>query len=178
MAKIWKSLWALSISLIFIAPFGSLFWQYQTQLYAHKKSIKKALLRSTPKDDLIEFRWSKPEAESLDWKEQDEFEYQGEMYDVVEKQERKDSLILWCYWDYAETQLHQKFKNLLAKNPYRPKPENKNVNLLLKSLQAIGPSPMAPIGKFSNHLSPNCIYLFNVTDFQDAPPTPPPLNRA
>jgi hypothetical protein len=53
-------------------------------------------------------------ASELKWKHSREFEYKGEMYDIVYIEASADSTVFHCWWDHEETVLNQQLKSLLA----------------------------------------------------------------
>jgi hypothetical protein len=50
----------------------------------------------------------------LRWEHNQEFEYKGEMYDVVKRTFLGDSIRYTCWWDNDETVCNQKLKKLAA----------------------------------------------------------------
>jgi hypothetical protein len=52
-------------------------------------------------------------AENLDWEHDAEFEYRGEMYDVIHATITADSATYWVWWDTEETQLNNELKLLV-----------------------------------------------------------------
>ena len=61
-------------------------------------------------------KFSKAEIKTkLHWKHAKEFEFNYQMYDIVEKQVSKDSIYYWCWWDFKETKLSKQLDNLLAR---------------------------------------------------------------
>lgn len=50
----------------------------------------------------------------LRWKHSREFEYQGQMYDIVKAHESGDGIFYYCWWDYEETQLNRKLSSLVT----------------------------------------------------------------
>ena len=50
----------------------------------------------------------------LRWEHSKEFEYQHQMYDIVESELKGDSVFYWCWWDHAETSLNKKLNDLVA----------------------------------------------------------------
>jgi len=64
---------------------------------------------------LVKFTFSISDSrEKLKWEHSKEFEYHGEMYDVVEQEKKGDSVTYWLWWDRKETALNQKLYALLA----------------------------------------------------------------
>ncbi len=65
--------------------------------------------------ELVLLKFTKKESrEQLRWEHAKEFEYKGEMYDIVNKTELGDSIFYWCWWDYEETKLNKKLDHLLS----------------------------------------------------------------
>ena len=65
------------------------------------------------KNDLVFLKFSKKESESeLLWEHSCEFEYKGEMYDIVHSEEKGDTIFYWCWWDHDETILNRQLDNL------------------------------------------------------------------
>lgn len=88
------------------------------QKKAIQKQVKKILTKNIPKEELVYFRFSRQESqEKLRWKHDREFQYLGEMYDVVYKEIVNDSISYWCWWDTEETALYKKMKDIVAHSP-------------------------------------------------------------
>lgn len=116
-------------------PFpGTYAWLY-FQKYQTKKEIKRQLIAGLDKSELVLLKCSIRDAETkLRWEHSREFEYQGQMYDVVEKSFKKDSVYYWCWRDYAESELNRKLDRLVAgvwkKNPQHQEKERQLVRFL------------------------------------------------
>jgi len=54
------------------------------------------------------------EKDKLQFEEDNEFEYNGKMYDVLKVVETKDSIHYYCYYDTKETDYKQGFNSILA----------------------------------------------------------------
>jgi hypothetical protein len=122
-AYVFKVILVAALSIVLLAPATLLWVQHKMELNAHRKSVKHHLLSQTSKQDLAYFAFSNKEAEALNWKHAKEFNYQGAMYDVVQRRQTADSLLLWCWLDSDETLLYKKFESLLAENPFSPHPK-------------------------------------------------------
>lgn len=73
------------------------------------------MIAGLDKKELVYFAFSKKEVETkLRWVHSKEFEFQHQMYDVVEKKIINDSLHLWCWWDFKETKLNKQLQSLLT----------------------------------------------------------------
>ncbi len=73
------------------------------------------MIKGIDRSELVLLKFSKEETQSqLRWEHAGEFEFRGEMYDIVEQTQLGDSIYYWCWWDYEETQLNLKLQSLLA----------------------------------------------------------------
>lgn len=80
-----------------------------------RKEVKTKLLAATSSDELVHLFVPKNQIQSvLIWEHDHEFEYQGEMYDVVETIEHKEAIEYVCWWDHEETAINKKLQALVA----------------------------------------------------------------
>lgn len=98
-----------------------------------KREVKWKIIEGIDKSELVLIQLSKSEAkERLDWEHSKEFEFEGEMYDVVEFEETADSVKYWCWWDYEETTLNKNLaavvNNLLGNHPDKEEKEQKLIS--------------------------------------------------
>ncbi|WKK76088.2 hypothetical protein QYS49_01265 [Marivirga salinae] len=98
-----------------------------------KREVKWKIIEGIDKSELVLIQLSKSEAaEKLEWKHSREFEFEGEMYDVVEFAETTDSIKYWCWWDYEETVLNKNLaevvNNLLGNHPDKQEKEQKLIS--------------------------------------------------
>lgn len=61
--------------------------------------------------------FSQEEVLNLHWEHEREFEYRGEMYDVIERESNGDSVFLLCFHDREETELKRKMVQFLVRQP-------------------------------------------------------------
>lgn len=99
----------LSLLLPIAIAYGWLHYQkWQVQ-----EAVKHQLQEGAEESELVELRFSKAEIQRLlRWEHSREFEYQGQMYDVVKMESTSDSVIYKCWWDKAETRLNQQLAQL------------------------------------------------------------------
>lgn len=89
---------------LFIAPFYGTYFYLSLQQKAIQKAVQRKLEEGIPANELVKLTFSKKEIPSLlKWEHDKEFEYNGQMYDVVEVADIGDSLQYLCWWDKAET---------------------------------------------------------------------------
>lgn len=79
-----------------------------------RREIKHKIIESNSKDKLVHLKFNKTEVEKLlKWEHSKEFEYNNQMFDVVEVNETNDSIEYWCWWDNKETELNKQLSSLL-----------------------------------------------------------------
>lgn len=94
-------------------------------LAQHKKEMFLSIDNGTFEYDLILFKISKDDLEKsvsdIEWVEEDEFRIGREMYDVVDRKVKGDSIYLFCLHDTEESILYSTiakiFNNLLGNEP-------------------------------------------------------------
>ncbi|MBW6484043.1 MAG: hypothetical protein K0B10_13405 [Vicingaceae bacterium] len=168
-----------SIALLLIIAIATLFpFAYlKMEKKAIRKSIKHKIIAGIDKNELVLLVFKKEEVDKkVKWKHSKEFQYNGEMYDIVETEFKNDSVYYWVWWDKEETALNQKVANLVrqnfAQNPYQ---NNKNqvVTHFFKTLYFTNTQWQYKIafGVEIKHVTP---YLENFSFWQSSPPSPPP----
>ncbi|MBA4311576.1 MAG: hypothetical protein C0417_02990 [Chlorobiaceae bacterium] len=79
-----------------------------------KENVREQIMMGMAKSELKHFQFSKIEATFIPkWKEPNEFDIDGEMYDIVYFQESNDSISYWCWQDRDETKLNKKLNTLI-----------------------------------------------------------------
>ena len=126
-----RKLSILLISLIIFQSFGGLL-TYVLLIQFNSYSISKLFEKKN--NDILILRFSKASLINniikLNFKKEDEFSFEGKMYDIKQKHETKDSLIIACYQDSREDELISGFN----------KDENKiknQINLLKHLIQSL-----------------------------------------
>jgi hypothetical protein len=99
---------------LFIAPFYGTYFYLSLQQKAIQEAVKRKLKEGILENELVRLSFSKKEIPSLlKWEHDKEFEYNGQMYDVVEVADIGDSLQYLCWWDKAETATKKNKQKLL-----------------------------------------------------------------
>jgi hypothetical protein len=107
----WKPLLLL---LFFVLPIATSYLYLQQEKYRVKKTVKRMIINGMEEEKLIAFTFSsRDSAEILRWKHSREFEYQGQMYDIVRYQYLGDSTQYICWHDREESFLNDQIANLL-----------------------------------------------------------------
>lgn len=104
-------------------PFLGIVTVFHFQKSQIRREIKHKIIDGLDPSELARISLHKNDLSQLRWEHSKEFEFEGEMYDVVSTIETKDSITYWCWWDYEETTLNQALKHQLAQalntNPLR-----------------------------------------------------------
>jgi len=91
------------------------------QLRQLKQEMKRNIRVLRNSRDLVEFAFDQHAFSNLEWEEENEFCFKGEMYDVVETREVNGKFMLLCIPDKKETQLIHDFQEQTEKNQSRDK---------------------------------------------------------
>jgi hypothetical protein len=96
-------------------PFVGTYSYLQHEKTKVRKQVKRHLMHHVDKSALVKLVFTVHESNTqLDWKHSREFQYNGEMYDIVDREVRGDSIHFWCWWDHEETALSKKLVALLG----------------------------------------------------------------
>lgn len=108
--KIQGLLLLLSLTLPVMTQLGS----YLLLKHKFEKNAKQNLAASIDKSELVLLKFSLDDAETiLHWKEENEFEYNGEMYDVIKRFFIGNEVCYYCWPDKSETELNIKLQSLI-----------------------------------------------------------------
>ncbi|MFO7723062.1 MAG: hypothetical protein R6V49_07560 [Bacteroidales bacterium] len=133
-----KKIAVILLLLTLIAPFYGTWSWLEVQKKKVKRTIKWRIIEGIDKEELVLLSFSHPEAKSsLRWIHSREFEYQGEMYDIVEVIEDADSIHYRCWWDYEETTLNRELRKIVASvfgNSDQTKEKMQRLNLFCSTL--------------------------------------------
>lgn len=155
---------------------GTYIWLEQ-EIAAAKKIAAQQIREKPESKSLVTLAFGPREWNEIHWEHEWEFEYLGQMYDVVERQTKGDTTILTCLWDQEETRLKKELRKLLAGSPDdqpREKEQQQRLQTFAKSLFAAPMDGKKELLVFSqsNHL--NSLYLIFPSDPERSPPCPPP----
>lgn len=161
-----------------VAPLASSFIFLNVQRNRVRKEVKHRIIAGVDKEELVLLKFTPNDSiHKLNWKHSKEFEYNHQMYDIVEREKRGDTTYYYCWWDSQETKLNQQLNHLLAfawgHDPIKQKNEA-NLTVFYKTLYcekidlAIDKFQPSPEKKL---LPP---YSFNELSTYITPPVPPP----
>jgi len=159
---------------------GTYTWLHFKKLRV-KQEVKQAMMLGMSKERLVRLAFTKGQVDSLlHWEHAREFEFQNQMYDVLERKEQGDSIIYWCWWDQEETLLNRHLDDLAKKAFAKDSQQQKAQDQLfqfLKSIYCSVPDAMEPfILVAPNEFSQRLIWeeKNGHHSWKQSPPSPPP----
>lgn len=103
-----KQLTTILLLITLIFNFLGVGFVYNIWLYSVKKEVKEKLESNFPEEKKVikvPSSWAENPPEEFKWHEPHEFEYRGQMYDIIHQETHGDTIWYYCYWDQAETKL-------------------------------------------------------------------------
>ncbi|MCC6724038.1 MAG: hypothetical protein IT258_05970 [Saprospiraceae bacterium] len=80
---------------------------------AVREAVKERIMAGVGQNELTQLTFPLQAIETeLKWKHSKEFEYKGQMFDVVKSEQRGDSISYWCIHDKAETKINHQLDQL------------------------------------------------------------------
>jgi hypothetical protein len=156
-----------------------MFVYLQVEKASLKREIKWKMIGGLDQNELVLLKFSKEETkEKLQWEHSKEFEYNGQMYDVVSKEIRGDTIYYRCWWDHEETALNKKLQQLVAQTFDKDKDKQRTQNQLTIYLQSFFCSTLfewqATVPEYLVEIYQTIVYEDNFSTIRLSPPTPPP----
>ena len=99
---------------------------FRFQLDKVKSEMKASLKNQKEHKDVLQIFLSEDEAMQVCWEEENEFRYNEEMYDVIEKKLQGKGMLIRCIQDEKETELLNEYQKNRTHNP-----ENSIVQLIV-----------------------------------------------
>lgn len=161
----------------FIVPVAITFFILQYQKNQVKREIKWKMIEGIDREKLVLLKFNEEEKQNqLKWEHSKEFEYKGEMYDIVEIEVKGDTFFYWCWWDYEETSLNKQLVELVSYALENNPKNQENQKRLSKFFESLFFSE--PIEKITIALKKiNNKYTYDQNFYQsvsNSPPIPPP----
>ena len=142
-----------------------------------KKEIAGMIFTGMDKKDLVQLKFTKEEAETnLNWKHAGEFEYKGQMYDIVERYQEGDTTWYNCYKDDKETRLNSEQDLLVARALGQDPVQKSQTEKIMNFFKTVYRSDIFNWKPYSSqatifHFS---FFIFNYSSLSLSPPAPPP----
>jgi hypothetical protein len=106
----------LSILMIFIFSYSVIgfYLSFEIEHNQIHKEVQSRIIKSLPESQLAVIKIPFSDKKKIRWKEYGkEFNYEGNMYDVVRSEIRTDTTYYWCFSDEKETKLLVHFDQLI-----------------------------------------------------------------
>src|SRR5690606_39601506 len=88
-----KRLIAISLLFVLFAPVMTIYLYLQFEKSAVRREIKWKMIAGMDEEELVLLKFTKEETQTkLRWEHSKEFEYDGQMYDIVSKEVKGDSI--------------------------------------------------------------------------------------
>ncbi len=139
-----------------------------------RREFKHEIIKTLSKSDLVLIALSRADAEKqLKWEHEKEFEYRGQMFDIVDSELTLDSVKYWCWLDHDETHLNKMLEKLSAETSQDHKKQSANQLLtFIKSFHFIA---QLELKNSLEMISPLCFSKVTILiSHKSQPPSPPP----
>lgn len=98
-----------------IAPIFFAYFAFHHKTNAIRQEVAEHIEEGVEKSELVLLKFTHEETETLlRWEHSREFEYNHQMYDIVETEVSEDSVFYLVYWDVEETELKKSYGDILA----------------------------------------------------------------
>ncbi len=173
-----KKLLPLLLVIVMVAPFGGVYFGFRFEKSRISKLVKRQMIKGIDKENLVLLTFHYTEVETrLRWEHSGEFEFEGEMYDVVERSSRNDSVSFWCWCDKAETSLNKKhailLRQVLGNDPQKPVKQSQLLDYL-KTLYHPGLNSGNLFSYAPEFHNLSFYYISLISAGNTQPPGPPP----
>lgn len=171
----WKNIAAVILMLCFCLPFTGTYTYLHFKKKQIRAAVRKQIFASVPDEELVVLKFAVG-TELLRWEHSSEFEYDGNMYDVVSSVQEGDSVTYRCIPDIRETKVKRSIKELLAKkmgSDPKSKEQHKRLMDFCKALFFQQFRGYAGLPFFAEE-STGTAYTMQISDMYFPPPLPPP----
>jgi hypothetical protein len=143
-----------------------------------KEGAQIRISKYIPAEEQVLWKFTRADAQTkLYWEHSREFEYKGQMYDIIKSEVRGDTIWYWCYWDRKETDIKRQI-NEFASYLMGPGQDSRNTGRCITNFfQTLFFPGMQRESNILFDIS--CSHCLTPYDFpfslcEIAPPTPPP----
>lgn len=109
--QLWKPVVLL---FVFVLPLLSSYVYLTYERAQVRKSVKRMILQGMSDEQLVGLQFARADsASAVRWKHSREFQFRGEMYDIVRMENRGDSILFLCWKDNQESKLDSQLHALI-----------------------------------------------------------------
>lgn len=172
-----RGLLSLGLLLCLAVPFCGA-WQFLSmQILKIKEQVSIRISEGIEIDQQVIFSFTESTIHKIKWEHSREFEYEGEMYDVIRSEVNGETTTYWCYHDRTETKVKNEIRLLIARAlGQTPQTQNKqsHINNFFKTLYPVSQQQLFSSSTFTKNYEGIKIYFFPASTFSLNPPVPPP----
>jgi len=167
----------LLMSIVFILPVS--FTCLHLSKTKIKREVKWRMIAGLENSELVELKFSKKQlANEVRWEHLKEFEFRGQMYDVVSETISGDTTLFICWWDHDETALNIQLKSLVQlaigqRQPNQNGNQQNQLRLFMSTLFYSSPLEWKVFFSLGSSVKIESGY-FQWTDAHASEPSPPP----
>jgi hypothetical protein len=149
------------------------------QKHLVKKAVKQQMIAGLDEAELTTFTFSQADAQTvLEWENEHEFEYQGQMFDVVRAIPHADSVTYHCWRDAEETKLNQQLAQIVGgiwdKSPQKQQNEQRLFDFFKLLYCAENTAPVPVFAEVPDATPPHLPFRFHLPTGVFSPNAPPP----
>lgn len=114
-SSLFKKLISIGFLILFLTPTLITYYSFHYRSSSIQEEVDSHIEKGMEENELILLKFSHEETETLlRWEHAREFEYDHQMYDIVEIEAHEDSTYYWVWWDVEETALKKEFKESIT----------------------------------------------------------------
>jgi hypothetical protein len=112
-----KKLISILLFVSLLSPFAAIYICMKYQKILIKEEVEAKIKAGIDKGKLMLLKFSKEYSKKkLSWERDHEFEYNGQMYDIVETRVNGDTIYYLCWCDHEETEINEQVRELMARS--------------------------------------------------------------
>lgn len=171
-----KSTFAIVLLMVFSSPVWVTHLALKNHLLEIKREVKRSILAGIPEKDQVVIKLHSSELSSLYWEHETEFEFEGNMYDVIRSTEIGDSIMYYCFKDHAESTIKRKLTTLLHDIRKEDGKSHQQVEKLQSYFTSLFPNRAFTLNSVWVDVKPVDYgrLRFAIQSTHSPPPTPPP----
>ena len=104
-----------------------------------KEEVARNISTEKYEKEKVLFKFTQADSGKLYWEHSKEFEFKGEMYDVICFEKKGDTTYYWCYWDKKETKLQRDLVQLVLQILPPTEQQEKTHNNLIQFFKSLYP---------------------------------------
>jgi hypothetical protein len=172
-----KQLGSMVLLMLLVFPVAGTYCWLHYEKASVRKAVKKELLMDMDDSKLVRLEFTQLEiATLLNWHHAKEFEYRGQMYDIVRLLSTSTTHIYWCFPDHAETRLNNQLSSLVNKLINQDKQRQQHQKETLDYYKSLFFQPVQ--NSNSSRENPSLEYIIarsvKLSSYIKAPLAPPP----